>query len=163
MSDTENVSTEVRELLELVLKEPDQLERNVNSTNNQQQQESQAALPDTPMDVQPVIIPNSNINIQQKVVPIVAQNAEKHTTVAPEPDLRLIESNALKLIAQYGTDSDSSESDDDTTSSDEVIAVDDVEINLDKTITDGNYRVVSSDSEERYISIKYYQLIRSLT
>lgn len=144
MSDIENVSVEVRELLELVLKKPVQSDTNepdVLHTDNLIQS----------MDVQPEIPANTNIDLQRTNVPVFTEN--KQITIAPEPDLRVIESNALKLIAQYGSDSDSVESDDDTASSDEVVIIDDVESVLQKTITDGNYRVVSSDSEERYVAI----------
>lgn len=148
MSDTENVSVEVRELLELVLKEPVQSDTNVTLKTSEPDIQSIQS-----MDAQPEIPVNTNIDLQQKNVPILTER--KYISISPEPDLRLIESNALKLIAQYGSDSDSDlvESDIDTASSDEVVAIDDVEMVLQQTITDGNYRVVSSDSEERYVSM----------
>lgn len=141
MSDVENVSAEVRELMELVLKEPVQTEENVTANED--------ALPNQSMDVQ------SEIPVIARVdVPVVTENPHSHITIAPpEPDLRAIESNALKLIAQYGSDSDSdSIVSDDTASSDEVVVIDDVQTVLQKTIADGNYRVVSSDSDERCVS-----------
>lgn len=145
MSDTENVSVEVRELLELVLKEPVQSDINVTLKTSEPDNQSMDAPPEIPV--------NTNIDLQQKHVPILTER--KYLSISPEPDLRLIESNALRLIAQYGSDSDSDlvESDNDTASSDEVVAIDDVEMVLQQTITDGNYRVVSSDSEERYVSM----------
>lgn len=160
MSDSDTVSAEVRELLELVLKEPDQSDTN-NVTLPMNDQDS---VDDTTsiasMEAQPEIPITTNVEVHQKDVPIVTANTQSHITPAPEPDLRAIESNALKLIAQYGSDSDSEhESDYDTASSDEVVAiddvvevisVDDVEVAMQKTITEGNYRVVSSDSEDRY-------------
>lgn len=162
MCDTENGSVEVRELLELVLQEPILVQSDSNdelSTNEQDDLEKDK--PNVSMDVEPEIPINVNVELQQKDSPIIAaESTHSHIIPAPEPDLRLIESNALKLIAQYGSDSDSDtdESDNDTESSDEVVAessddvvaIDDVEVVLQKTITKGNYRVVSSDSEDRY-------------
>lgn len=150
MSDTENVSVEVRELLELVLKEPVQSDTNSSETSSTTEEHA-IQKPIQSVDVQPDIPTNTNVELQQKSnVPTVVENIQNHISAAPEPDLRVIESNALKLIAQYGTDSDSEESDNDTTSSYEVVAIDDdVDTVLQKTITDGNYRVISSDSEDR--------------
>ncbi|XP_037039897.1 H/ACA ribonucleoprotein complex non-core subunit NAF1 [Bradysia coprophila] len=151
MSDTENVSAEVRELMELVLKEPIESATNVtllpvkeNTVPNATDQSIQSM--DTDSDV-PVV----NAEIPQADIPqSVTESMRTHITPAPDTDLRVIESNALKLIAQYGSDSDSEEevSEDGSSSSGEVVAIDDVEEVLQKTITAGNYRVISSDSEE---------------
>lgn len=156
MCDTDNGSVEVRELLELVLKEPILVQSDSNDELSTNEQDALVKVkPDVSMDVEPEIPTNANVEL-----PIVAESTHSHITPAPEPDLRLIESNALKLIAQYGSDSDSDtdESGNDTESSDEVVAessddvvaIDDVEVVLQKTMTEGNYRVVSSDSEDRY-------------
>ncbi len=142
MSDTDNgdnVSVEVRELLELVLKEPVDSDTNDTTDTLSPNKEGADAVPIQSMNIQP------SVEVTQKDVPIVTENIHTHVTSVQEPDLRAIESNALKLIAEYGSDSDSS---DDTESSGEVIAIDDVDVVLQKTITAGNYRVVSSDSEE---------------
>lgn len=158
MSDTENVSAEVRELMDLVLKEP--VESGVDVAlqpvkENKMPTETDKSI--QPMDTEPEEpVLNTDTKNQHEVVPITqAKTSQIHITPAPETDLRVIESNALKLIAQYGSDSDSEEelSEDDTASSDEVVAIDDVEEVLQKTITNGNYRVISSDSEERYVRV----------
>lgn len=144
MSDIENVSVEIRELLELVLAEPDQPEKNaILSSEEQHAPPTDNGIQS--MNVQPEI---SSIDPQPKDSVVVVN---KQIDTVPEPDLRVIESNALKLIAQYGSDSDSEsvESDNETTSSDEVVAIDDVDVLLQRTIADGNYRVVSSNSDER--------------
>lgn len=151
MSDTENVSAEVRELLELVLNEPSiQSEtKNVISSTNQEENIIPEAEDKTIQSIDADQSKPVNSNDDQQSTIIQSENDNSQTTQPSQPDLRVIESNALKLIAQYGSDSDSEESPDESESSDDVVAVDDVNDVLQKTITDGNYRVVSSDSDER--------------
>lgn len=156
MSDTENVSAEVRELIELVLKEPVDIGTNValpaesNTVPNATDKSIQSM--DTESEIPAVNSKGENQAVGDPV--IGTDNRQTHSISAPETDLRVIESNALRLIAQYGSDSDSEEeelSDDDgSASSEDVVAIDNVEGVLQKTITNGNYRVISSDSEERY-------------
>lgn len=166
MSDSESVSSEVRELLELVLKEPsvgsvDTVDTNATVSTDE------GGVNDSPdktnenlvqsMDVQQeesVETSNAKSNVQATSAPAVVTEKQIEITPTinqqpPELDLRVVESNALKLIAQYGSDSESEyDESDGTESSDEVVAVDDVEVALQKTLNDGNYRVISSDSEE---------------
>lgn len=144
MSTSKNVS-EVNKQLEIDCGKSEQADSSdaVMSTSN----ENVVPLKDAPIQtdkiqvLENVVVPN--IGIEQKPT---AGSTVENSTVVPVLEPRVVESNALKMIAQYGSDSGSSEDEYETESSDDV-----VEVILDKTISDGNYRVVDSDSEERYI------------